>query len=359
MTVTAIDYRGWQAIRLEDDAASLVLLPEIGGKIGSLRARTTGAELLWQDPTRPYRRPVYADEFGNYDASGFDECFPTIAAAPYPEAPWAGIAVPDHGELWCTPWRYELPDARTIYLHTYGVRFPYHFEKWIVVADGGFALRYRLTNLSPFPLKSIWSAHPLFRAEEGMQVLLPGAPAMRLTHAIGKRVGGELLHTYTWPWLPGPSGAPVDYSRIGSPALDANDKIYADTPADGWCALWDPRSGAYVGFTLSAAEIPFVGVCINHGGWPLTGAKGFWVAIEPCTGWPDRLDDATAVGAHATLAGWNSREWSLGLHLGQASSAEEVGGRLQAHRRVGVGAMSHAPLRNSSSSQEAAYDQSS
>jgi hypothetical protein len=319
MGVTITQFDGTHAFRLEDEQSSLVVLPEIGGKIASLRSKTTGTEFLWQDPTRPYRRPVYADEFGKYDASGFDECFPTIAPAPYPDGPWKGISVPDHGELWCTPWQCEPVHDNGLYLHTNGVRFPYHFEKWIELAGNGcFTLRYRVTNLSVFPFKSIWSAHPLFRAEPGMRVLLPGTPRMRLTHTIGARIGGGILHEYTWPWLASPAGDPLDYSLIGTPDLNANDKIYADTPAEGWCALWNPRTGDYVGFTLRAEEVPFIGVCINHGGWPFCGAKGYWVAIEPCTGWPDRLDDATRAGEYGIVAASTSVEWSLGLRLGQS-----------------------------------------
>src|SRR4051812_16779214 len=113
MTATMVG--GWPAWQLEDAQCSLIVLPDLGGKIVSIRSKSTGVEFLWQDPTRPYRRPIYADEFGNYDASGFDECFPTIAPAPYPEAPWASIAIPDHGELWCTPWRSEQLDEQTLY----------------------------------------------------------------------------------------------------------------------------------------------------------------------------------------------------------------------------------------------------
>ena len=44
---------------------------------------------------------------GDYDASGFDECFPTIGACAYPEAPWQGVIAPDHGELWTLPWAWQ------------------------------------------------------------------------------------------------------------------------------------------------------------------------------------------------------------------------------------------------------------
>jgi hypothetical protein len=42
------------------------------------------------------------------------------------------------------------------------------------------------------------------------------------------------------------------------------------------------------------------------------------VAIEPCTGWPDRLDDATRAGEYGIVAASTSVEWSLGLRLGQS-----------------------------------------
>ena len=325
MTTATVDFQGWRALSLENDHTQMLVLPELGGKIASIRSNVTGTEFLWQDPTRSYRSRIYGDEYGNYDASGFDECFPSIGACEYPGAPWDRIAIPDHGELWTIPWRSELIDERTIYLHTYGVRFPYHFEKWITLADDAaqYTLRYQLTNLSPFAFKSLWSAHPLFAAQPGMRVLLPGEPKMRLTYARGARIGGQLLQEYEWPWLDSPDGAPLDYGLIGSPSLNANDKVYADTPAEGWCVLFIPQRREFVAFTLSASETPFIGICINHGGWPPTGAQAYWVAIEPCTGWPDCLDEA-AQGAHTTLDPWASATWSLGLRLGQASTAEDA-----------------------------------
>lgn len=330
MSTTEIRYADWPALALANERVSLIILPDIGGKIVSLRLKPSSPEFLWQDATRPYRRPVYGDDFGNYDASGFDECFPTIASCVYPDEPWRNVDVPDHGELWCMPWRYELADERTIYLHAYGVRFPYHFERWITLHDDAcITFRYRLTNLSPFPLKSIWSAHPLFAAQEGMRLLLPGSPQMRLAHIIGNRLRGQVMQEYVWPWLVGPDGEPVDYSRIESPAVCANEKVYIDAPPAGWCALFRPESHDYIAWRFCPQKTPFLGVCINHGGWPPSGAAGFWVALEPCSGWPDRLDHATTGGTCQQIDGWASEEWSLCLHLGEATNTDEIEQRME------------------------------
>ena len=73
-------------------------------------------------------RPEYGGAFERYDISGWDECFPSIGQCYYPEPPWHGVVVPDHGELWTLPWHAEpLPDG--LRLWTKGVRFPYTFEK--------------------------------------------------------------------------------------------------------------------------------------------------------------------------------------------------------------------------------------
>jgi len=319
-------------LRLQNEHASLVVLPTLGGKIVSLRSRTTGTQFLWQDPTRPYRIPQYGDNFGDYDASGWDECFPSIAECAYPVSPWSGSVVPDHGELWSIPWTGAQPNNTTLYLHTYGVRFPYHFEKWIRLAPAaaGFTFAYRVTNLSPFAFPYIWSAHPLLAAEEGMRILLPGTPNMRLQHVIGERgISGDVGAKYTWPWLPSSSGHAVDYREIGSPALDANDKVVVDVPPEGWCALYRPHSGEYVGLTVSPKQIRFLGICVNHGGWPFTGARGFWVAVEPCTGWPDRLDQAIREGGFATLPAGQSVKWKLDLRIGRADTANDVGSQME------------------------------
>ncbi len=320
-----VHFKNWPALILENDFASMIVIPQIGGKVVSLQSRVTGREFLWQDDTRPYRQPRYGDAFGNYDASGFDECFPSIGECSYPGFPWQGVSVPDHGELWCIPWHYEVSDS-TVYLHAYGIRFPYHFEKWITLSPdaGQYTITYRVTNLSPFQFEYLWSAHPLFAAQEGMRVLLPGEPEVRFTFALGNRIRGDFLQPYRWPWLCAPSGEPVDYSLVGSPSLAANDKVYANSPGDGWCALHYAETGDFVAVGFMPERIPFVGICINHGGWPFEGAKGFWIALEPCVGCPDGLDEAVVRHEHATLPAYGNAEWSLTLCVGQADSADAI-----------------------------------
>lgn len=324
-----IDYAGQRAVRMAGPAATLVVLPEIGGKIASLRANGDGGELLWQDPTRPYRPITYGGRFEDFDTSGFDECFPTIEECAYPDYPWAGVTAPDHGELWCQPWDCAIVDP-AVHLSVHGVRFPYRFEKQIAATERGFTLAYRLTNLSPFAFQYVWLAHPLLAVEEGSRILVPGAPVARLAFATGDRVRQTPFEPFEWPWIPGPEGQLVDYSRIGPRSLGATDKVYVETADPGWCALYHPSSGQYVGFRMARSAAPYVGFCLNHGGWPFTPPQAYWAALEPCTGYPDPLDEIVRRGLHRTLAPRESAAWSLELVVGQAGVAEEAAAEMAA-----------------------------
>jgi len=51
MTTATVDFQGWLALSLENDHTQMLVLPQLGGKIASIRSNVTGTEFLWQDPT--------------------------------------------------------------------------------------------------------------------------------------------------------------------------------------------------------------------------------------------------------------------------------------------------------------------
>ena len=314
-TEEAID--GRRLIRGRSEGVEVALLPEVGGKMISLRS-AAGREWLWQTPRRPYRRPEYGGAFEAYDISGFDECFPGIGEGPYPLAPWEGVTVPDHGEVWTLPWDASV-DGETLVLSVHGVRFPYRMEKRLTIEGAGVRIAYRLENLSPFALRYLWSAHPLFDARPGMRVELPAGVSVRTDWSKDGRLG-ELGARHDWPRTTDASGGAVTLDVLPSTGSGFADKLYTDrlrTGSPATCRLVDLETGEYVGFTFDPSEVPYVGVWLNMDGWPLSGATCFNVALEPCTGYPDRLDYAIARDEAATLAPRAVNEWTLRLETGQ------------------------------------------
>ena len=117
------------SVTMTSDQYSLTMVPRLGGKIVSLVNRKTKREVLSRTNVS-YRERRYGDSFEDYERDGADECFPTVEGCPYPVYPWAGAEIPDHGEVWCLPWEYEVKLGK---LHGWvrGVRLPYLFERTI------------------------------------------------------------------------------------------------------------------------------------------------------------------------------------------------------------------------------------
>jgi hypothetical protein len=85
-----------QAIRsykFANDSLSVEVVPEIGGKIVSLRNIVTGREWMWRlRLDAPLFRNEPTDLFDASPLIGADECLPTIA-----RFRWNDLDLPDHG----------------------------------------------------------------------------------------------------------------------------------------------------------------------------------------------------------------------------------------------------------------------
>jgi hypothetical protein len=297
----------------------MTVVPALGGKISSFLSEVTGTEFAWQDPTRPLRPATFGGAFGEYDASGIDDCFPTVDACRYPGTPFEGVDIVDHGELWSLPWRCERID-RGLALSVEGRRLPYRIEKRIHLEGQRATFEYTVTNTGAAAFRYIWLGHPLLAMQEGTRVVIPGTPETFAVFALGGRITVD-PQPQRWPDVIGSDGGAVDYSRIGPPELVANDKVFVRSPAEGWCALQHPSSTEHLRLEFSPAVLPWLGVCINHCGWPLEGRSAYWVAIEPATSRLDRLDRAITEGEARVLepgqpVGWS---WSMAVVEGIAS----------------------------------------
>lgn len=309
---------GQRALAVEGEAVRLVVLPEVGAKIVSLVDRHTSHEYVWRNPSARIVHPEYGGSFERYDISGWDECFPGIGQCYYPEEPWQGVVVPDHGELWTLPWHAELqPDGLRLWTH--GVRFPYIFEKRIALTGDGFATFYRVHNAAPFPFKCFWSTHPLFAATPQTRILLPDGVRVRVEVSLSGRLG-PLLSEHSWPHTVDRHGRQVDLSVMGPEGQGEADKLYTTPLREGWAALHDGASDQWLAFTFDPAQVPLVGFWGNRSGWP-AARPCFNLALEPCSGCPDRIDIAIPRGEYQTVPPKGELAWRLDVHLGRGREA--------------------------------------
>jgi hypothetical protein len=80
---------------------------------------------------------------------------------------------------------------------------------------------------------------------------------------------------------------------------------------------------------VSRDDVPYIAVCANFGWYPPEGRAAYWVAIEPCTGFPDSLSEAAAAGRGRVAPPMGQVRWTMALRVGHASTAREVAARME------------------------------
>lgn len=308
---------GLKHLFLENDKLRIVVLPEIGGKMIRLSSQKTQRQYLLEPQNRngSYHRPFYGAVFENYDTSGFDECFPTISESVYPfPVNNENIIFPDHGEVWSVPWNYSFTGS-ILELSVAGKKFNYEFRKEITLQDNQISIRYSLINLYDQPFYYIWSAHPLLKVTPGDQIFLStNVEQLFLNWASESRLGmfGDKV-----PWPIIDSKHPrLDYSVVQEKSLAQAIKGFTNRLEESSAAVYFHNSGESLVFESSDPGNNYLGLWLCYGGWPEQGdMKHLTVAIEPCSGRPDTLEEAVRRGEAAVVQSQEKRSWQLDIKL--------------------------------------------
>ncbi|MGA7241612.1 MAG: aldose epimerase [Terracidiphilus sp.] len=272
---------------------AVTVLPRFGGKIASIRI---GERELLQTPLAPIAPRTLTMAFDAGDASGWDECLPSVAACTVKTE--AGIAeIPDHGDLWRVEW---MPMVREAYSGTYrGECFslPLRLERTLTLTEraAGWTLRldYSITNLNlEESVPWSWAAHPLFAVEEGDRIVLPESiRSLRLEGSGGGRLGNG-GDSVAWPMARLANGRTVDLTIVEAADSGIGDKLFAGplSESENWCTLERPSAGIRIRVKFEATATPYLGLWICYGGWPdRPGPKQVCVALEPATAPVDSL----------------------------------------------------------------------
>jgi galactose mutarotase-like enzyme len=270
-------------------------MPALGGKIASLRAAN---EELLQTPLKPYAPRSSTMAFSDSDASGWDECLPSVAGCTVQTE--AGPAtIPDHGDLWRIPWQvlHASEDSATLRAKCFSL--PLQLTRSLILAESptGWRLQllYSLTNLGAYRVPWSWSAHPLFAVDRGDRIVLPPAiQTLRLEGSADNRLGlpGDSL---SWPTASSDQTG-VDLSLVASADSGIGDKLFAgpwNSTQTGYCILERVRIGLRLTIRFDPSLTPYLGLWLCYGGWPANpGAKQFCIAPEPATAPVDSLEQS-------------------------------------------------------------------
>lgn len=310
---------GFEAVVVDTGAVSFSVLPELGGKIASLHDQRSGREWLWRHPRLPYRQVAPESSYVEAaDTGGWDECFPTVDRCAYPEPPWRGAALPDHGELWSQPVALDVSTtAEQLVLDAlwHGRVLPYRFRRRITAQSGSGLLRceYRVDNLGAHPLRHSYCAHPLIAVEPGMRLRVPDAARFHISvaqpAAIVRR--DELLRF--------PFEVALGEHTMGLDVLPPRDagialKVWSEPLAEAWAALRAPDGELHLRW--GGGEWSQLALWFNLGALGMDGGAAYYnLGFEPCIGAQDSLAAAVASGLAASVPAGGSQSWWIEVEL--------------------------------------------
>lgn len=309
-------YKGIDAVSLENEKLSVLVIPKSGGKIQSIYDKIQGREYLFQSNKPVYALSKYDSPYGMGDASGFDEVFPSIEACFYPHAPWKGTAIPDHGEVWALPWNC-VQEGEMLALDVYGVRFPYRLSKRIQLTDrGGVLIQYEAVNQSPFDFRFIWAPHLLLTCDPDTEIVLPPSVRQVMSTCSVDNKLGRFGTVHSWP-LTNVKGEPYRIDRVYPKYPGKCEKYYAvDQLAEGWCALRNRSTGHAIGVRFPLQAVPYLGI------WEGIVNEEYVTALEPCTGSLDDLSTAVQWDRAGLLSAHSRHRWYLELRFGDYDHLE-------------------------------------
>ena len=302
---------------IEAGDCQITILPALGGKISSIRLREH--ELL-QAPLRPYAARTKTLDFADGDASGWDECLPSVAGCTVSTE--AGEAViPDHGDLWRVPWKVLEATESTVTMRADCFSLPLQLTRSLIVSETASGWRvealYSLANLGGYDVPWVWSAHPCLAVEAGDWIVLPeGVKSVRVEGSAGNRLGlgGG---TVAWPH----ADPEIDLSMALGVESGVGDKVFAGpfstAPAgkrEAWCSLERRGIGVRLSLLFDPTATSYLGLWMCYGGWPdQDGPKQMCVAFEPTTA---PVDSVAVPGVWSQkLGAGETRTWPLSLRI--------------------------------------------
>jgi len=288
-------------------------MPGLGGKIASVCVMPEGWELL-QQPLKPYDVRTRDMMFEDADASGIDECLPSVSAS-HVTTPVGVVAVPDHGDFWRIPFSF-VQTGNEVTLEARGWSLPLLFRRTIVLEGNSIRLTYLVENTSTHTVEYLWSVHPSFAVDAGDRVSLPASIRQVVVEDSHRLRLGQPGSRHEWPCIVDGSGDRVDLSQVLGPEQEVAEKIFSAAPVEGWAALERCKIQRRIVMRFDPKKNPYLGIWLCYGGWPMDRSpRQQCVALEPCTAPVDSLAQAIEHGYARALVAHGRDEWQVVIEV--------------------------------------------
>lgn len=305
---------GMSAWSLESSDLRVVTVPDMGAKIVSIFDKRAKHEWLLPPGNHSFKPVAYGSAFVDQDMSGWDEMFPTINACTYPApGPYAGVKLPDHGEVWALPWNVNQAGQDVLQMSVSGRVLPYRLSRSMTLTDSRtLRLDYEVVNTGDAPFAGFWAAHPQFSVTSQTEIRLP-AEVQQVMNVTDLKEWAPPGQCYPWPAATDQQGKPRKLDRIAPPAEHRCRKFYTlpDQPVS-WGDLHEMPTGPWLRLEWDAQQVPYLGLWVDEGMVnPVPTA-----ALEPATGFYDSLELAMANRRVPLLVPHEKLKWHLNVQIG-------------------------------------------
>lgn len=282
--ITGTIFKGLDALTIENDILCVTIIPELGGKIASVIHKEKNFEFYFQHKNGNFSKPALNSNFAEFDASGFDDCFPTVDSC---SARLNGkvIQYPDHGEIWSKSMSYEISDDVLILRCESGI-LPYAYEKRVSLSDDKLSLNYKIINNGGESFPCIWTMHGLLNCEDDMEIYLPRGTVSVLS-VQDSDVFGEAGAVLPYPEAVTREGASYHLNKIKPVTAGKTEKFYVNGEiTSGECGVYYPSKDLHCRIIFETDKLPYLGLWITEGGF----RGDYNLALEPSTGFYDSID---------------------------------------------------------------------
>ncbi len=293
-------------VSIENELIRVIIAPQLGGKILSIKSKVSGTEFLTQKTKSSDLRGrlKYGIDFIPPFSFGFDECFPTVSSTTLYENN-SEISYPDHGELWTQEWEFSKTE-NSCSLTANGVIQKYTFSKEITLQSNSILIVYNLKNIGGTLFNYLWASHPLLEIDLNDEIILPkGVKEVQVyysTHPEFKK--GEIAK---WPIR---VKSRKSLNRVQQKNSGIAAKLFAENMIVGKAALFRKKSNQSIVFNFDTNQISHLGIWLCYGGWPeRRGVKDYSIALEPTTANTDCLSEAILKGSSKSIKPGQLNNW--------------------------------------------------
>jgi hypothetical protein len=157
----------------------------------------------------------------------------------------------------------------------------------------------------------LWAAHPILKAEEGMEFFLPGdctKAVSVLAPGISDRIGcfGEELD---WPVAKDIKGFSHNLNKFRNSRNKIAEKYYfKNRLSEGWVKISYPSDESELTLNFPVKKVPYIGILVDEGWWK---ENLLYMIPEPCTAAFDSINLSKMYSRGSVIKAFGSYDWFL------------------------------------------------